>query len=186
VRFSERHQAAEELSSRAGGKTGGFVPAALTSTKRKPGPLARRPPAISSPSAAHPSSPEKSHRLTIDQAVQEYLQAHRTVEHRPKTLEWHHMALGHLQQYLLPECHLLLVNQIKETNIRDWLVFLAQTPTTRGSQRSASTIETYARSARAFFSWLVERGVLPCSPMSLPSISSDQCPSPSHCLASEL
>ena len=76
------------------------------------------------------------------------------------------MALDHLQQYLLTECHLLLVNQIKETNIRDWLVSLAQTPTTRGSQRSASAIETYTRSARAFFSWLVERGVLPCSPMS--------------------
>jgi site-specific recombinase XerD len=166
VRFSERHQAAEELSSRTGGKTRGSVPAALTSTKRKPGPLARRPPAISSPSPAHPSSTDKSHRLTIDRAVQEYLQAHRTVEHRPKTLEWHHMALGHLQQYLLTECHLLLVNQITETTMRDWLVFLAQTPTTRGSQRSASTIETYARSVRAFFSWLVERGVLPCSPLS--------------------
>jgi site-specific recombinase XerD len=156
VRFSERHQAAEELSSRTGGKTRGFVTAALTSTKRKPCPLARRPPAISSPSAAHPSSPEKSHRLTIAQAVQEYLQAHRTVEHRPKTLECHHMALCHLQQYLLTECHLLLVNQITETTMRDWLASLAQTPTTRGSQRSA----------RAFFSWLVERGVLPCSPLS--------------------
>ncbi|HEY6411838.1 MAG TPA: hypothetical protein VIY29_30635, partial [Ktedonobacteraceae bacterium] len=64
------------------------------------------------------------------------------------------LALCHLQQYLLSECHLHLVDQISETTMRSWLVFLAQTPTTRGSQRSASTIETYARSARAFFSWL--------------------------------
>jgi len=66
------------------------------------------------------------------------------------------MVLCHLHQYVLTECHLLLVNQITETTICSWLAFLAQTPTTRGSQRSASTIETYARSARAFFGWLVE------------------------------
>jgi len=76
------------------------------------------------------------------------------------------MALGHLQQYVLTECHLLLVNQITEITMRSWLAFLAQAPTTRRSQRSASTIETYARSARAFFGWLVERGTLSCSPMS--------------------
>lgn len=74
--------------------------------------------------------------------------------------------LSHLQQYVLTECHLLLVNQITETTMRNWLAFLAQAPTTRGAQRSASTIETYARSARAFFGWLVERGTLSCSPMS--------------------
>ena len=36
--------------------------------------------------------------MTIERAVQEYLQAHRTVEHRPKTLEWHQMVLAHFQQ----------------------------------------------------------------------------------------
>jgi hypothetical protein len=163
---SNRPQAAEELSSRTGRKTRRSVPAALTSSKPEPGQLARRPPAVSSPSAAHPSSPEKSHRLTIERAVQEYLQAHRIVGHRPKTLEWHQIVLCHLQQYVLSECHLLLVNQITETTMRNWLAFLAQTPTTRGSQRSASTTQTYARSARAFFGWLVERGTLSCSPMS--------------------
>ncbi len=166
ARFSERHQVAEELSSRTGGKTKGSVPAALTSTKREPDQLAQRPPTVSSPSAAHPSSPEKGQRLTIERAIQEYLQAHREVGHRPKTLEWHHMALCQLHKYVLTECHLLLVNQITETTTCSWLEFLAQTPTTRGSQRSASTIETYARSARAFFGWLVERGTISCSPMS--------------------
>lgn len=147
ARFSDRPQATEELSSRTGKKTRGSVPAALTSSK-------------------HPSSPEKGQRLTIERAVQEYLQAHCEVGHRPKTLEWHQMVLCQLQKYVLTECHLFLVNQITETAICSWLAFLAQTPTTRGSQRSASTIETYARSARAFFGWLVELGTLSCSPMS--------------------
>jgi site-specific recombinase XerD len=166
VCFCDRHQSAEELPSRTGRKTRGSVPAALTSSRPESGQLARRPPAVSYLSAAHPSSPEKSQHMTIERAVQEYLQAHREVGHRPKTLEWHQMVLSHLQQYVLNECHLLLVNQITETTICNWLAFLAQTPTSRGSQRAASTIETYARSARAFFGWLLERGVLPCSPLS--------------------
>ena len=176
---SNRPQAAEELSSRTGRKTRRSVPAAPTSSKREPGQIVRRPPAISAQSDPHPSSPEKGQRLTIERAIQEYLQAHREVGHRPKTLEWHHMALCHLQQYVLTECHLLLVNQITETTICSWLASLAQAPTTRGSQRSASTIETYARSARAFFGWLVERGTLSCSPYERTSLPSDQCPSPS-------
>ncbi len=76
------------------------------------------------------------------------------------------MVLAHFQQYVLTECHLLLVNQITETTVSSWLAFLTQTPTTRGTPRAASTVETYARSARAFFAWLVERGMLACSPMS--------------------
>jgi site-specific recombinase XerD len=142
------------------------APSTLTSAKPEPGHLARRPPAASSPSATHPSSPEESHGLTIERAVQEYLQAHRAVGHRPKTLEWHHMALAHFQQYVLTGCHLPFVNQITETTVSSWLASLAQTPTTRGTPRAASTIETYARSVRAFFAWLVERGTLACSPMS--------------------
>jgi site-specific recombinase XerD len=77
------------------------APSALTSSKPGPSQIARCLPAVSSPSATHPSSPEKSDGLTIERAVQEYLQAHRTVEHRPKTLEWHLMALSHLRQYVL-------------------------------------------------------------------------------------
>jgi hypothetical protein len=166
ARFTNRHQAAEELSSRSGRKTRRLVPVALTSSKPEPGQTARRSPVVSSLSAAHPSAPKNSHRLTIERAVQEYLQAHREVGHRLKTLEWHQTVLGHFQQYVLTECYLLLVNQITETTICNWLAFLARAPTARGLQRAASTVETYARSARAFFGWLVERRMLSCSPLS--------------------
>ena len=164
--LSNLHRAAEELSLLSGKRTGGPILAIPTSSKRDPSLIVRGLPAVSSPSAPGPSSLEKGQRLTIERAIQAYLQAHRTVGHRPKTLEWHHMALGHLQQYLLNECHLHFVNQIMETTMRGWLVSVAQSPTTRGTARSASTVETYARSARAFFGWLVERGMLSCSLMS--------------------
>jgi site-specific recombinase XerD len=161
---SSQHQVAEELSPRTGRRTRGPILAIPASSERDPGQIVRRPPAVSS--APAPSLSEKGQRLTIERAIQEYLQAHRTVEHRPKTLEWHHMVLGHLQQYLFNECHLHFVNQIMEMTMRGWLVSVAQSPTTRGTARSASTVETYARSARAFCGWLVERGMLLCSPMS--------------------
>ena len=74
-------------------------------------------------------SPENDQRLTIQRAIQQYLQAHRTVGHRPKTLEWHQIALGHVQEYMLKECHLHLVHQITEETMKNWLTFVAQTPT---------------------------------------------------------
>jgi integrase/recombinase XerD len=156
---------AEALTSRSGRRTRESIDAALSSSKSYPGQIARRPYATSAQSTAALFASEKSQCLTIERAIQEYLHAHREVGHRPKTLEWHRMALCHLQQYLLTECHIYFVYQISETTICSWLVFLAQMPTKRGSQRSASTVETYARSARAFFGWLVERGMLSCSPM---------------------
>lgn len=94
------------------------------------------------------------------------MQAHRSVGHRPKTLEWHQTALGHFQAYVQTEGHLLLIQQISEATISRWLASLAQTPTAKGTPRSASTIETYARSVRAFCQWLVEQGMLSCSPLS--------------------
>src|SRR5260221_11287398 len=115
---SNRPQVAEELSSRTGGRTRGSLPAAPTSSKRDPGQIVRPPPATSAQSTPAFSSSEKGQRLTIERAIQEYLRAHREVGHRPKTLEWHHMALSHLQQYLLNECRLLLVYQITETTMR--------------------------------------------------------------------
>ena len=163
---SNRPQVAEEHSPCTGGRTRGSIPATPNSSKRDPGQVVRRPPAISAQSTPAFSSSEKGQRLTLKRAIQEYLRAHREVGHRPKTLEWHQMALSHLQGYLLNECHLLLVYQITETIMRNWLTSLAQTPTTRGSQRSASTTQTYARSVRAFFGWLVEQEMLSCSPMS--------------------
>ncbi len=162
TRSSDSHRAAEEQSAHTVREAGESVPAAST----KPGQIVRCPPPVSPRSAHQASLPEKGQRLTIERAIQEYLQAHRKAGHRLKTLEWHQMVLCHLQEYLLTGCHLLLASQMTESIICNWLASLAQTPTTRGFQRSASTTQTYARSARAFCGWLVEQGALSCSPMS--------------------
>jgi site-specific recombinase XerD len=107
----------------------------------------------------------KDHRLSIEQAITSYIAYHHRMGHEAKTLEWHQIALGQFRKYFLVERHLLDVCQITEMDFRNWFVFLAQTPTKAGKHRAASTIETYARSVRAFCCWLVQRGDLPCSPL---------------------
>jgi site-specific recombinase XerD len=109
--------------------------------------------------------PGKDHRLTIEQAITSYIAHHHSVGHRAKTLEWHQTALGQFRKYVQVERHLLSVCQITEADLQNWFVFLAQTPTKAGKHRAASTIETYARSVRAFCCWLVQQGDLPSSPL---------------------
>jgi site-specific recombinase XerD len=140
-----------------------------------------QPPHITLASAKQESrapSLRRVHHRTIARAIQSYLQAHRKARHRPKTLEWHQTVLHQLQDYLLLERHLLHVSQITETDLRAWITSVGQTPTPAGRRRSPSTIETYARSVRAFCAWLVHQGMLPCSPMSEESFPRASVPFP--------
>ncbi len=103
--------------------------------------------------------------LTIEQAIQSYLQEQRANERSFKTLEWHQTALGLFQQYLVSERHLHLLCQITEAQVRGWVAFLGTTPSVKDTARSAGTIATYARSARAFCRWAVRNGHLESLPI---------------------
>ena len=122
--------------------------------------------------------PGSDHQLTIEQAIFSYLEMHRRAEHQPKTVEWHQTALSQLQQYVFAERHLIYVHQITELEMAGWFVFLGQAPTRSGKHRAASTIETYARSVRAFCAWLVKRGHLPCTPVCEESFPRTRTPLP--------
>jgi site-specific recombinase XerD len=98
--------------------------------------------------------------LSIEQAIQSYLQEQRASARSFKTLEWHQTALGLFQQYLVSERHLHLLCQITEAEVRGWVAFLQNTPSTKDTARSAGTIATYARSVRAFCHWAVRNGHL--------------------------
>jgi site-specific recombinase XerD len=102
--------------------------------------------------------------LTIEQAIQSYLQAQRANERSPKTIEWHQTALGQFQQYLVGSRRISLVCLVTEEEVRKWIAFLRTTPSIHDTARSASTIATYARSARAFCHWLVRTGSLERTP----------------------
>jgi len=79
-------------------------------------------------------------------------------------MEWHQTALGLLQQYLVNERHLSLLCQITKSEVRGWIAHLGTTPSTKDTARSATTIATYACSARAFCHWLVRNGYLERTP----------------------
>jgi site-specific recombinase XerD len=103
--------------------------------------------------------------LSIEQAIESYLQEQRVNGRSVKTLEWHQTALGLLQQYLVDERHLHLLCQITEVEVRGWVAFLGTTPSVKDTTRSAGTIVTYARSARAFCHWAVRNGHLDQAPI---------------------
>jgi site-specific recombinase XerD len=140
--------------------------AAQEASMRRSGSLRRSP---ASASHQHASS-----NRTLEQAIQDYLEDQKRHHRRPKTLEWHEQALGLFMHYLLTEHQCILLDQITEMQIRGWFVTLPHLPTATGALRSPSTVESYARSARAFCQWLVRHRYLRATPFAdllLPSVA---------------
>jgi site-specific recombinase XerD len=100
----------------------------------------------------------------LERAIDDYLQDHEGGNHSRKTVEWHRTALGLMQAYLHQEHEILEVDEVEGSHISAWFSHLRKTPGANGKIRSERTIQTYARSARAFFHWLVHRGALTLNP----------------------
>ena len=96
-------------------------------------------------------------RMTVERAIGDYLDDHIGGNHSEKTLEWHRTALGLLQKYLQEGRDITLVGEIDAPDITAWFTALRKTPGARGKMRTERTVQTYARSARAFFHWLVRQ-----------------------------
>ncbi len=105
-----------------------------------------------------------SHTITIAGAIEDYLQDHIGGNRSPKTLEWHATALGLLRSYLEKERKQTRVTQVEANDISAWFAYLRKVPGSRGKPRVERTVQTYARSARAFFHWLIRRGILEDNP----------------------
>ncbi|BCL83528.1 tyrosine-type recombinase/integrase [Ktedonobacteria bacterium brp13] len=103
-------------------------------------------------------------RMTIERAINDYLDDHAGGNHSDKTLEWHRTSLGLLQRYLKNGRDITLVGEIDAPDIVAWFTYLRKTPGGHGKMRSERTVQTYARSARAFFYWLVRQGTITENP----------------------
>ena len=101
---------------------------------------------------------------TVERAIEDYLQDHEGGNHSHKTIEWHTTALGFFQTFLAQERKLTLVDEIEAPDITAWFSHLRKSPGARGKTRSERTVQTYARSARAFFHWLVRCGTIEVNP----------------------
>jgi site-specific recombinase XerD len=103
-------------------------------------------------------------RRVIATLIDAYLQDHIGGNHSEKTLEWHCTALGLLRRFLEEELAITQIDDVEADDISAWFAHLRSTPAAHGKVRSERTIQTYARSARAFFHWLIRRGTLQSNP----------------------
>jgi site-specific recombinase XerD len=103
-------------------------------------------------------------RRMIETLIEAYIQDHIGGNHSDKTIEWHRTALGLMQLFLKEELDLTQIDDVEADDISAWFAHLRTTPGARGKLRSERTIQTYARSARAFFHWLIRRGTLEHNP----------------------
>ena len=101
---------------------------------------------------------------TLQRAIADYLLDHEGGNSSLKTLQWHQTALGLLRSFLEQERSVTLVGEVDAPDINAWFAYMRKTPGSRGQPRSERTIQTYARSARAFFHWLVRRETIERSP----------------------
>ena len=101
---------------------------------------------------------------TIGHAIDDYLLDHEGGNHSAKTLEWHRTALGLMRTYFEKERGITLVGEVEAADINSWFAYMRKSPGGHGKVRSERTIQTYARSARAFFHWLVRRETISSNP----------------------
>src|SRR6266705_4926755 len=101
---------------------------------------------------------------TIARAMEDYLLDREGGNHSAKTLEWHRTALGLMRTYFEKERGVTLVGAVDAADINAWFAHMRKSPGGHGKPRSERTIQTYARSARAFFHWLVRRETIERNP----------------------
>ena len=103
-------------------------------------------------------------RRVIATLIEAYLQDHIGGNSSEKTLEWHRTALGLLRLFLQEKLDITQIDEVEADDISAWFAHLRATPAARGKVRGERTVQTYARSARAFFHWLVRRGTVEPNP----------------------
>ncbi|HEY6539979.1 MAG TPA: tyrosine-type recombinase/integrase [Ktedonobacteraceae bacterium] len=106
----------------------------------------------------------QAQRRLIKTLIEAYLQDHIGGNHSEKTIEWHRTALGLMQTFLKEELDITLIGEVEADDISAWFSHLRSAPAARGKLRSERTVQTYARSARAFFHWLVRRETIERNP----------------------
>jgi len=122
-------------------------------------------PGASHEQAGHPSvQARRRAATTLARTIDDYLQDHEGGNSSRKTLEWHHTALGLLQTFLQEERGITLVAEVDASDISAWFAYLRKASGKHGRPRAERTIQTYARSVRAFFHWLVRREIIERNP----------------------
>jgi site-specific recombinase XerD len=116
------------------------------------------------PAARTPAPKAGAQTMTISRALDAYIQDHIGGNRSKKTIEWHQTALGLFTTYLADQEQITLVTEIDAIHITGWFAHLRTSVGGNGKIRCERTIQTYARSVRAFCHWLVKRRFLTFNP----------------------
>jgi len=111
-----------------------------------------------------PSPKRGSQSTTVNRAIEAYIQDQVGGNRSEKTIEWHQNALGFFSAYLTEHEHITLVTEIDAMHISGWFTHLRTTIGGHGKLRSERTVQTYARSVRAFCHWLIRRRLITLNP----------------------
>ncbi|MHB8595783.1 MAG: tyrosine-type recombinase/integrase [Ktedonobacteraceae bacterium] len=103
-------------------------------------------------------------RSLIATLIEAYIQDHIGGNASKKTVEWHHTALGLMLGFFHEKLDITLISEVEADDISAWFAHLRTSPGANGKVRSERTVQTYARSARAFFHWLMRRETLKRNP----------------------
>ena len=106
----------------------------------------------------------QANRRLLETLIDAYIQDHIGGNHSDKTLEWHQTALGLMRRFLQEEVEITQIDDVEADDISAWFAYMRITPAANGKIRCERTIQTYARSARAFFHWLMRRETLESNP----------------------
>jgi hypothetical protein len=93
----------------------------------------------------------------LDGAIERSLQDLRVRKRARKTFEWHQAALRSLREHLGRQ-QISEPKDITLAQVQDWLAALQTEDSVTGAVRAASTIQTYARSARLLCLFGAARG----------------------------
>jgi site-specific recombinase XerD len=96
--------------------------------------------------------------------IQHYMHNHESGNHSAKAVEWHQTALSLFRHFLAEEQGITLIHEIEAIHISAWFTHLRKYPGKHGKLRQERTVQTYARSVRAFFFWLVRQGTITENP----------------------
>jgi integrase/recombinase XerD len=116
------------------------------------------------PAKRTPAPKPGAQTTTVSRAMEAFLQDQIGGNRSKKTIEWHQTALGLFSAYLAEHEQITLVADIDAMHITGWFAHLRTEVGGHGKVRCERTIQTYARSARAFCHWLVKRRFLIFNP----------------------
>ena len=131
----------------------------MSQTPRKSSTNKKSTPIRQQPGKAIPRRNER----TLLKAFDEYLADHRSQNHSPKTIAWHTLSLGNLIAFL-EQKGIIYIKDLEKEQLVEWINVLTQEPGLKGKLRNARTINTYARSMRAFCRWLELEGYVEIAP----------------------